>query len=56
MDLYNNEVVAYEVSERNNLKLVLDTVNKDTKKRNAHRTLLHSDKGTNTPQKNIHFC
>jgi putative transposase len=45
MDLYNNEVVAYEVSERNNLKLVLDSVNKDTKKRNAHRTLLHSDQG-----------
>lgn len=45
MDLYNNEVVAYEVSERNNLKLVLDTLNKATKKRNVHGTLLHSDRG-----------
>ncbi|WP_423773401.1 hypothetical protein [Bacillus thuringiensis] len=25
-DLYNNEIVAYEISRRNDLKLVLDTL------------------------------
>lgn len=27
-DLYNNEIVAYEISHRNDLKLVLDTLKK----------------------------
>lgn len=27
-DLYNNEIVAYEISYRNDLKLVLDTLKK----------------------------
>lgn len=26
LDLYNNEIVAWELSERNDLKLVLDTL------------------------------
>lgn len=46
MDLFNNEIVAYQISERNNLKLVLDTVNKAVKKRKIHcPLLLHSDQG-----------
>ncbi|MDM5185969.1 IS3 family transposase [Bacillus sp. DX4.1] len=45
MDLYNNEIVAYQVSESNNLKLVIDTVNKALRKRNVHGTVLHSDQG-----------
>lgn len=45
MDLYNNEVVAFQVSERNNLKLVIDTLNKATNKRNTQGTLIHSDQG-----------
>lgn len=31
-DLYNNEIVAYETSRRNDLKLVLDTLKKAKKK------------------------
>lgn len=27
-DLFNNEIVAYQISERNDLKLVLDTLDK----------------------------
>lgn len=45
MDLYNNEIVAYQISERNNLQLVLDTVRKAERKRNVNGTLLHSDQG-----------
>ena len=46
MDLFNNEIVAYQISESNNLKLVLDTVNKAVKKRKIHcPLLLHSDQG-----------
>jgi transposase InsO family protein len=44
-DLYNNEVVSYHISERNDLKLVLDTLKKATKKREANGVLLHSDQG-----------
>ena len=42
-DLYNNEIVAYETSRRNELKLVLDTLKKAKKKRNVKGILLHSD-------------
>jgi putative transposase len=45
MDLYNNEIVAYHISERNNLQLVLDTVKKAAKKTNLNGILLHSDQG-----------
>ncbi|WP_408011641.1 IS3 family transposase [Pseudalkalibacillus sp. A8] len=45
MDLYNNEVVAYKISERNNLRLVLDTIKKAIRKRNVQGTILHSDQG-----------
>lgn len=44
-DLYNNEIVAYHVCERNDLKLVIDTVKKAKKKRNVKGVLLHSDQG-----------
>jgi putative transposase len=44
-DLYNNEVVSFKISERNDLKLVLDTVKKATKKREVNGLLLHSDQG-----------
>jgi putative transposase len=44
-DLYNNEIVAYEISRRNDLKLVIDTLKKARKKRNVKGVLLHSDQG-----------
>ncbi|WP_410982637.1 hypothetical protein [Bacillus cereus] len=42
-DLYNNEIVAYEIGRRNDLKLVLDTLKKARKKWNVKGILLHSD-------------
>jgi transposase InsO family protein len=44
-DLYNNEIVAYHVSRRNDLKLVIDTLKKIKKKWNVKGILLHSDQG-----------
>lgn len=41
MDLYNNEIVAWELSERNDLKLVTDTV----QQLKNGPSLLHSDQG-----------
>lgn len=41
MDLYNNEIVAWKLSERNDLKLVTDTV----KQLSDGPALLHSDQG-----------
>lgn len=41
MDLYNNEVVAWKLGERNDLPLVLDTV----KQIKAPGAILHSDQG-----------
>jgi transposase InsO family protein len=48
LDLYNNEVVSYHISERNDLNLVLNTLKKAinaTKKREVKGLLLHSDQG-----------
>lgn len=41
LDLYNNEIVAWNVSTRNDLKLVLDTV----RQLKTPNSLLHSDQG-----------
>ncbi|WP_368738392.1 IS3 family transposase [Bacillus cereus group sp. BfR-BA-01441] len=45
LDLYKNEVVAYQMSEYNNSKLVTDTVNKVLRNRKVYETVLHSDQG-----------
>lgn len=45
MDLYNNEIVAYQLGRRNDLKLVIDTFKKARKKRNVKGVLIHSDQG-----------
>jgi putative transposase len=44
-DLYNNEIISYKISERNDLKLVADTVKEAIKKRDVKGLLLHSDQG-----------
>jgi len=44
-DLYNNEVIAYKLSTRNDIRLVLDTVKKAIHKRKTRGILLHSDRG-----------
>ena len=46
MDLFNNEVIAYQTSTRNDNPLVLDTVKKALKKRkDVYHNILHSDRG-----------
>ena len=44
-DLFNNEVVAWQLSERNDVKLVLDTIEQWTRKRDVSEAVLHSDQG-----------
>ncbi|WP_422392263.1 IS3 family transposase [Niallia oryzisoli] len=44
-DINNNEIVAWKLSDWDNMKLVLDTVEDLNKKRSVHRTILHSDHG-----------
>jgi transposase InsO family protein len=44
-DLFNNEIVAWQISDRNDVKLVLDTVDKWTRIRDVSEAVLHSDQG-----------
>jgi transposase InsO family protein len=44
-DLFNNEVVSFQISERNDLKLVIDTIQAAIRNRDVKGTLLHSDQG-----------
>ena len=45
LDLYNNEIIAYKVSDTQNAQLVLDTLEMACQKRNTAGTILHSDQG-----------
>lgn len=44
-DLYHNEIVAYQLSDRNDVKLVIDTISKLNKKTDGTETIIHSDQG-----------
>jgi len=44
-DLFNNEVIAYKISKRNDLTLVMDTVKAALKINEANGVILHSDQG-----------
>lgn len=44
-DLFNNEIVSWELAQRNDLELVLKTVEKWTKKKDVAGAVLHSDQG-----------
>ncbi|MDM5358737.1 DDE-type integrase/transposase/recombinase [Peribacillus sp. ACCC06369] len=44
-DLYNNEIISYQVSRRNDLTLVIVTIKKAKKKRDVKGILLHCDQG-----------
>lgn len=44
-DLYNNEIVSWKCSGRNDLNLVMETIKDLSKKRNVHGSILHSDQG-----------
>lgn len=45
LDLYNNEIVAWKLSERNDLELVLNTLNQLENKPFTKDALIHSDQG-----------
>lgn len=44
-DLFNNEIVAWQLSKRNDLELVLNTVSQWTSKKDVAEAVLHSDQG-----------
>ena len=46
IDLYDRHVVAYQISNRNDIKIVIDTLNKALEKeKDVHGLILHSDQG-----------
>ena len=46
IDLYDRHVVAYQISKRNDLELVISTLNKAIKnEKDVHGLILHSDQG-----------
>ncbi|PFA69404.1 IS3 family transposase [Bacillus cereus] len=44
-DIYNNEVVSWKISRRNDNELVLDRIEMLAQKRDVRGTILHSDQG-----------
>lgn len=44
-DLYHNEIVGYRLSNRNDLQLVLDTLDDVRKKTDVQGAIIHSDQG-----------
>ena len=44
-DLFNNEIITYVLSESNDLRLVIDTLNKAQDARSMNGAILHSDQG-----------
>uniref|UniRef100_UPI00402AA762 IS3 family transposase n=1 Tax=Bacillus sp. DX2.2 TaxID=3073452 RepID=UPI00402AA762 len=44
-DIYNNEIVAWKLSHRNDLQLVLKTLGLAAQKRDVYGTIIHSDQG-----------
>jgi len=46
IDLYNRQVVAYQISKRNDIKLVIDTLNEAiAKQKDVTGLIIHSDQG-----------
>jgi transposase InsO family protein len=46
MDLYNNEIVAYKISTKQDINLVLDTLKEAIELRKPVGLMLHSDQGS----------
>ncbi|MFC3748715.1 DDE-type integrase/transposase/recombinase [Paenibacillus sp. GCM10012306] len=44
-DLLNNEIVAWQISNRNDVSLVLDAVKQWTRKRDVSEAVFHSEQG-----------
>ena len=54
LDLYNNEVISYKLSQRNDLPLVLQTIRAAIKRKKAKGVLLHSDQGHQYTSRQYH--
>ena len=54
LDLYNNEVISYRISHRNDLPLVLETVQAAVNRRKANGVVLHSDQGHQYTSRQYH--
>jgi putative transposase len=46
MDLYNNEIIAYDISDRQDVDLVLKTLEKAVSIKQPKNVILHSDQGS----------
>lgn len=46
MDLYNNEIIAYEISNRQGVTIVLKTFEKAMKPQQKTEIILHNNQGT----------
>ncbi|MFZ0475385.1 MAG: IS3-like element ISHaha4 family transposase [Halobacillus sp.] len=46
MDLYNNEILAYTISDKQDTSFVLDTLRKACEGRDVYEVILHSDQGS----------
>lgn len=53
-DLFNNEIISYHVSTKNDLHLVLETLQKACKDKDLTGTLIHSDQGFQYTSKQYH--
>ena len=54
LDLHNNEVISYKISQQNDLPLVLQTVQAAIKRRNPKGVILHSDQGHQYTSRQYH--
>ena len=46
LDLYDRKIVAYKISDRNDLKIVIDTLNEAiAKRKDVNGLIIHSDQG-----------
>ncbi len=45
MDLFNNEIIAYKISDTQEVSLVLDTLEAACRGRETNEVILHSDQG-----------
>ncbi|WP_099190214.1 IS3 family transposase [Tepidibacter mesophilus] len=45
LDLFNNEIVAFKISDKNDIDLVIDTVKLAKRKRDTKNVILNSDRG-----------
>ncbi|MFB5197374.1 IS3 family transposase [Neobacillus sp. KR4-4] len=53
-DLYNNEIIAFKISDTNDLSLVVNTIKEVKKKKDVRGVTLHSDQGFQYTSRQYH--